>query len=399
MLNKFFKFFKGYVIIEISGKNTEHFINNCLKNGIDLENLIYSNGSVRAYIKRSYFKMLLPLRRKHNVKIKIIKKKGIYSFFYRHKKRYPFLIGLILCIAFIITTSGYIWTVEINGIENSDINNLVTILHDNGLYIGAKKRKIPELYTIKNEIINNTDDIAWIWVYIEGTKARIEVVERRTPPQILSDDTPCDINAISDGVIKRIQLTSGAPLVKKGDAVLKGDTLISGKLKGFTTTDEEKYLYVHSIADIEAYTVHSAKIIEPLYYQIRTPLKNHKRYYTLEIFGKRYNLYKDKKIPFKDYDIKTKCYELKIPFLEYVGIGIRVEDNIEVSIKKQEITLDTALNIAKSKAEEKIAKEILPKSQLVDTEINYKKINEENIEVEYKMNFIENIGIQTNIKE
>lgn len=398
MLNKFFNFLKGYVIIEVTGKNAERFINICLRRGIELDALSYRDNGIRTRVSRTDFKRLRGVRKKCGVNIKIVKKCGGKAFLTRHRHRYMFLIFAAVCAAFIYISSGFIWAVEINGVKDTDISYLAKILNRNGVFVGGRKSKISELYDIKDDVINHTDDIAWVWVYIEGAKARVEVLEKRRPPRVIPRAEPCDIVALSDGVVKKITVKNGDAVTDEGGAVSKGDVLISGKVKAYKEGEEERYMYVHSIGEVRAYTIHSSAVVSPLYREIRTPAGGNKKYYTLELFGKKYELYKEKNIEFSDYDVKTKCYELKLPLFGFTGIALTVEDNIDVEVSKREISENTALELAKMTAEEKIAKELLPRAELLDTDIEYEKINEENIRVKVVMSFIESIGEESTLR-
>ena len=114
-------------------------------------------------------------RKKSNVKIKISQRRGIKHLMRLYRKRYLFLIGFALCIIFFAVSAQFIWVVEINGVENSDINGIISTLDSIGIKSGALKAKLPDGMESKAAIINNNDHIAWAWVYIEGAKARVEI--------------------------------------------------------------------------------------------------------------------------------------------------------------------------------------------------------------------------------
>lgn len=394
MLNKFFNFLKGYVIIDIIGRGRERFINICLRRGIKIWGILPGNGKCSLCVYVKDFKRLREIRRKCSVSIRILKKKSVFHTLLRYRKRYVFLACMILSAFFIFHTSGYIWAVEINGVENTDVIELSRLLEENGIYVGSRKAKLPLISDIKTNIINRTDDIAWLWIYMEGTKARVEVWERRVPHKIIEKDIPVNIVSLSDGVIEDITVKSGEAAVSVGDAVEKGDILIGSKVRAYREGEEENYIYVHSIGDVRAYTIHTQTEEEKLYDEIRTPTGKIKRQITLELFGKKYDFFRDKKIEFSDYDIKTDCYELKLPFLGFTGIALTVRKNLEVDVEHREISLDIAKERAKNRAEEKIAKKLNPFSVLLGSETEYEKINKDTIKVNCTMSFSELIGTE-----
>ena len=399
MSNKFFNFLKGYVIIEIRGKNSERFINICLRRGIDIRGVKRRGDSLitRVYIRD--FKKLRAIRQKTKVGIRILKKRSVKHFVKRYKKRAVFALCALLTVIAVHESAAHIWAVEINGIKDADITIVADLLKENGIYPGADKRDLIPTGDIKNDIIGKYPEISWLWVYMEGSKARVEVFERRTPPRMVDKDTPCDIVSTAEGVVRRITVKAGDAAVSEGDAVTYGDKLISGRVRAYQEGEEERYLYVHSLGTVLAYTMRTAECDEPLYDEIREPTGRKKRYITLEIFGKAYNLFREKRAKYADYDIKTDCYELNLPMFGYTGLSLTSEKHIEVTPIRQPISEELAAERAKDALEEEIAKTLTPLAQKTDERLEYEAVNEDMIRVKCTMSFIENIGTEELIKE
>ncbi len=399
MLNKFFNFLKGYVIIEISGQNPERFVNICLRRGVTLGTVERRGGSLitRVYIRD--FKKIIPIRRKTRVRIRILKKRGIKNFARRYKKRAAFLICAILTAVAVYQASNHIWAIEIYGIERADINRVTELLAENGVYIGAPISDMPPAGEIKKNVLVKYPQLSWMWVYMEGSKARVEVFETRTPPKIADKSLPCDIVSAGEGVIKKITAKAGDAAVRVGDAVMKGDTLISGRVKAFKEGEEEKYLSVHALGEVQAYTMRTAEKDEPLYDEIRPPTGAKKRYVTLEIFGKRYELFSKKAEDYADYDIKTNRRELTLPVFGYAGLALEEEQHIEVEPEREPISEELAIERAKDALEEEIGKTLTPFAQKTDERIEYETVGGDTIRVRCTISFIENIGTEEIIKE
>ena len=399
MLNKFFNFLKGYVIIEIRGKNSERFINICLRRGVDIKGVKRRGETLVTRVNVSDFEKLRPIRAKTKVGIRILKKRGVRHFIKRYKKRAVFALCAVLTAIAVYESSEHIWAVEINGVKDSDITIVADLLRENGIYTGADKRDLMPTGDIKNDIINKYPEISWLWVYMEGSKARVEVFERRTPPRMVDKDTPCDIVSTSEGVVKQIIVKSGDAAVSVGDAVTCGDKLISGRVRAFQEGEEERYFYVHSLGTVTAYTMRSAEKDEPLYDEIREPTGRKKRYITLEIFGKAYNLFREKGADYADYDIKTDCHELTLPMFGYTGLALTSEKHIEVMPERQPVSEELAAQRAQDALEEEIAKTLTPFAQKTDERLEYETVNNDTIRVKCTMSFIENIGTEEIIKE
>ena len=390
MFKKFFKFLYGYVIIKVYGKGAERFINICLRRNIDVWNIKPFDDGIEMCIYIKDFFHIRQVRKKSNVKIKISQRRGIKHLMQLYRKRYLFLIGFALCIIFFAVSAQFIWVVEINGVENSDINGIISTLDSIGIKSGALKAKLPDGMESKAAIINNNDHIAWAWVYIEGAKARVEIYEQIIPPNIVDKDTPCDIVAACDGIINHMVVKNGEEVLNDGDAVKTGDVIVSGKVATYKEGYPEEYIYVHSMADIMAYTTHSNGDYK-LYYESRVPTGKNRYMVSLEVFGKMFSLPLGR-MNFEEYDVNETRHEICIPFFGYTGIAFDTVKYTEVNVNKEPISIETAVEFAKNDLEEKISNELLYGSTLTDENVEYEKIDNETINVKLEMNFIQNIA-------
>ena len=393
MFNKIFKFLKGYVIIEIYGLEAARFVNICLRRGIDIWNVLPAKNSMSLCVRKSDFGKIRSVARKTRVRVKIRKKVGLYNLFSRYRKRYFFIIGLVMTVLFFAVSSRYIWVVEINGAETIDMDKLVASLDSIGVKSGALKKSLPPGTEIKRRITDANEGVAWAWVYIEGAKARVEISEKILKPDVIDRSAYCDIAAACGGVIKKVTAKNGAELVKPGDAVSAGDVLISGRVPVYKEGQPEKYMYVHALGEVEAYTSHSRTGDYKLYYESRNVTGRGKTFYSLELFGKRFDLFRSMNVDYDDYNKTDKRNELNIN--GYSGICLNSTRFDEVLVNREPITVDTALEIARNKMEAEIAKELQPESQLLGSDISYEQIDDETIRVTLNMSFIEKIGIES----
>lgn len=400
MFNKLFKFLKGYVIIEIYGKNAERFINICLRRGITVFGTKpIENGRIQMCVLKKDFYRLVSVAGKTKTRVRIKRKRGLYNIIARYKKRKLFAAGFFAFLLFIAVSSQYIWVVEINGADSSDYDRIIAVLEENGVKSGAKKRDLPSLGEIKKDILLKNDDIAWAWVYIEGAKARVEINKKIIPSGIVDKSISSNISARCTGVIKNITVKGGEALLGKGDAVTPGEVIISGKVATYREGEPEKYIYTRAIGTVEAYTRHGAEGDYSLYYESRTPAGAAKSYYSLELFGKKIDLFGNKSISYEEFDKIENRHELSLPALGYTGIGMTSEKYVEMNVNREPISIETALETARTELEEKIAKELALGSKLQSSDISYEQVNEETIHVKLTMDFIENIGVDTPTEE
>lgn len=398
MFNKFFKFLKGYVIIRLYGKETERFINICIRRGVRLGRINQRGEAVEASVPARDFVLLRPVAYKTHTRVRILKKHGLYNIAARYRRRYTLIFGVLFGAFFVYAASQFIWTVEINGAESADCERIYAALEESGIYPGARKKNIVRGEEIKENILSKNEDIVWAWAYIEGAKARIEIYEKIIPPEVVDRDSPCDIIAACDGYIKSTVVKNGMKLCREGDTVSAGDVLISGTVPVFKEGEEERYINVHAMGTIEAYTTHRVSGIYGVYYEAKQYTGKRKRCLRAELFGKSFKLFGSES-NFETCDKTEKRYELKLPFIGYAGVAVSNTVYEEYETHCEPISLETALDFAKNELEEKISKELLYDSRLIDTEFCYNYTDNRTIKAELTMDFIEKIGTETACKE
>lgn len=386
-LIKIFHFAKGYVILSVSGHNKEEFLNAFIAEGARLRNTRYSGECILTEIPAEDF--FLVRRVKTQAKLHICEKHGAVFVLRRMKKRIGFLVGMLALLLIFMVGSQFIWTVEYDGAETCDMQQLSAAVRLSGLYEGALKRNLKTPIEMKNIILGNTDDICWAWVYVKGTKAVVRVRENIIPPEVFDPDAPCDIIAMRSGIIKRIITRRGRCLAAENQAVAAGDTIISGTYE----FENEPGYQVHSRGTVEAVCEHVRSGVYKQYYCCKYYTGRVKRFAVLRIFRWEIPL-SFGKVGFDDYDSDTKYYGA-----DYIGVGIKVTQCREYEVKKEPISYDSAVELAQNELEREITKELLPPSKLVEKHAEAQKIDDETVSVTVTMTFIEQIGTEKRIEE
>lgn len=390
MFKKIFNFLKGYVIIEIAGKNKERFINMCLANNLRVWDVKPMGECFGMSILSEDFKKIRRLVRKSGVRVKIKEKHSRRHYVKINGRRYGFIAaGILACIYFVFICQ-YIWCVEIEGAKTVDTRKIENILREQGVYVGAKKSKTADLTDIKNAIIFGDTGVNWAWLYMDGAKARVVVQEMTLPPDIADKKTPTDIIAGCDGIIKSAQVRRGERRVNKGMAVTKGQVLVSGKVAVFKEGEPERYSYVHSDGKIIADTIRTetVKLSHEETLAIRTG--NAKKRFSLDIFGKHYEYIKT---PYENTEMQSRYYDLRLPIVGYIGITLGVHNVYEVNKVKNVLTDEEVVARAKEELEERICKQLSCGAKKTSEDITYTRDGDTYI-VTMRMRLTENIGIE-----
>ncbi len=389
-LIKIFHFLKGYVILSIRGHNKEEFLSRVVKGGVKILESITYDDEIRVKIFACDFPLLKSFKPK--CKVHILKKRGFWFSLKRTRK--TFLVGMILFLVLLTLSSQFVWDISYEGVENTDIKKLEDAVHKAGLHRGMLKLNLKSGYEMKDIILNNTDDIAWAWVYVKGTRAVVKIRENIIPPEVFDPDVPCDIVASRSGLIKSITTIRGRCIATENQMVAPGDTIISG-----TYQFEEKPGYqVHASGSVKAETEHirSGVYKQSYCYKKYTGRKRHK--VRVQLFGLDIPLFIREDVSFDAYDLDEKDYDLKIAE-NYLGVGISVKTAKEYIEEKEPISFESTVDFAEKELEKEISKELLFGAELIDKKTETEKIDENTVKVTVIMNFIEEIGTEKRIDE
>ena len=239
----------------VTGEETLRFVNLCRNNGIELRHLVRRENAIQMEIDAENFKKLRPLVRKTHVKIHILNRHGPAFFFYRHKRRWWFLLGMTVFAGMIYILSLFVWQIDIDGNRKYTDALILQALAQMDVKTGCRKSEI-DLPEIEEELRIMYNEITWVSASIAGTKLQIELREgdlkisessgggqtgnvkrvenRENNPKTQNgeseNDLPANLVTAEDALITNLVVRRGTAAVRYGDEVKKGDVLIEGKV-------------------------------------------------------------------------------------------------------------------------------------------------------------------------
>lgn len=381
----------GYVSISVEGYFIERFINICISKNNLIWNLKRKKSSfLYANIAIKDFKKMKEIAKITKCRIKIEKKKGLPFLLHRYKKRKLFVFLLIILITIIFTISNFVWNIEIVGNEKISTQELMEQVQKNGLTTGMLKNKV-NTRNIINNIRLQRNDIAWIGIKLQGTNAKVEIVEAEQKPEIINEEEYCNLITKKDGVITKINVQNGTALVNVGDVVKNGEVIVGGWLEGKYTGTR----YVHAKAEIQAKVWYSKKEKISLNQEIQEPTGRVENHYGIVINNFKINL--SKGVPkFEKYDTISENKKLKIFSNFYFPIELAKTIYQELETKQINYTKEQAKEMLINKLEEELKSEIPNSERIVNTQIN-ENLTQETIEVEVIYEVLENIGTNEKI--
>ena len=368
MLYKLWNYIRGYVIINVEGYFLEKFINICLHRHITMWNVEkISNRQMLVYIYLSDFFKLRPVVKKSKCHVSIYKRCGLPFFIKRYRARKAFFIGIGVFAALLLFLTSFVWSVEVSGNANIESNVICERLSELGVRPGVYKASV-NTKDIADKMILGMKDLSWISVELKGTKLKVEVAERKIPPQIVPKSEPCNIYATKDGIVKSLVVKSGIEVVLPGTTVQRGQLLVTGVVPN--KNEKEPPMIVHAIANVKARTWYEKSVEVETNLTERITTENSKYMFYLAFLDKKLKLVPGK-VKFSEYDrfIDEKGINLgKDMVLPFKFI---TEKYTEVKTLNKEIPFDEAGQNAMNIANNEIIEEIPSSADIIKSDSRF----------------------------
>ena len=217
----------GYVVFTAQGLFPERFMNLTARSGINMWDVKGKGKCLHACVMKSEYKNLRPMAKKSKMKLKVQKRRGLPFFFRRFQKRAGLLVGAALFVGILYFLSMYVWSVQVNGCEAISEEQVKQVLSELGLNPGTLKKEIDGDRIAQSAMIR-LPEVGWLAVNVRGSAVTVELRERTKPPEMVPVDEPCNLVAEMDGQVVRTEVKDGSAEVMVGDAVVKGQLLVSG---------------------------------------------------------------------------------------------------------------------------------------------------------------------------
>lgn len=244
---KLVRWLLGYVRFSLLGGNPERFYNYCARGGFCLWNIMGRRQGGACVSARSYGR-LRKYARRAGCRLKVCEKHGLPFVMLHAGKHKGIFAGCIMFFLILYLLSSRVWCVNVSGnskITEKDINSALSTA---GLYPGALKKSINS-ETVERKTMLKLPQIGWMSVNMHGSIADVSLEEKDDRPEIIDKSKPCNIKASASGQIVLTQVNEGTLLVKKGDAVVKGQLLVSAVVEDIFGGNTLKHASAKIIAE------------------------------------------------------------------------------------------------------------------------------------------------------
>jgi len=235
----------------------------------------------------------------------------------------PLLItGMFLLVVLVLWLPTRVFFISVEGNQYLSTSRVLEEAEKCGIVFGASRREVRS-EKVKNSLLAAIPELQWTGINTFGCMAVISVEERNDEPHHEQGHTVSSIIAVRDGVIESCISSKGDLLCKPGQAVQKGDILISGYTDcGIKITADR------AEGEVFAKTVHEITVVTPLDYCQKGEVLHYNRNYSLLIGKKRINFYKGSGIPGMTCDKLYTEYYVQLPGGFQLPLGIAVTETV-----------------------------------------------------------------------
>lgn len=303
------RFWKGYLLIRVTGSAPERFINLCSNHHIFLWDIENHTDFYTMKMNFRDFYRIKGFTRKTGTRVVVTERFGLPFLSGKIWKRKIFVLGIVGSVVFWILMSMRIWVVDLQGNYYITDDVFMDFLSENQVFHGMKKEDLL-IEDLEKAIRNHFDIVTWTSVKLKGSRLVIQIKENEVYVQRKEETLETkeelqgrDLVSETDGVIVRIVTRSGVPLVKEGSEVTKGEVLVEGAVPILAEDGSiRKYEFCDADADITIRCRKKAVEELPFFYEEKIYSGNVTRRKFLEIGNYRWQLGR-MRIPYEEYDI------------------------------------------------------------------------------------------------
>lgn len=291
-MQRIYHFLRGTVRLRISGAFPERCCNICANAGVAFWNVVREDEEHYLFtVSLGDEKKVARLGKKAMCQVEQTEIRGVPGLLSQLRYRYGMAVGVLMVLFLFSVVSQYVLVIDLNGNETLTRSQILSKLQSFGFSIGAYAPDVDER-DLANKMLLEFDELSYLSIYISGIHAQVTVRERGPEPEVRDLEEIADVVASRDGVIQHIAVINGREQVQQGDAVVKGEVLISNLIThemadGSGTvfaTDQ-----VRAEGSVRAYTVYHLAASTPLTALVPSGEEETETGYGLEILGRHVN--------------------------------------------------------------------------------------------------------------
>ena len=225
----FWKRAAGIVRAELVSADPEGTLRALGEAGIELDEITPKGAlTLEFLLRREDLSAAETLCRKRGDSFRVLGRQGLWYAVWALWERKLLLTGLVFLLGLTILLPTRVLFFRVEGNKVVPKAQILWEAERQGLSFGASRRGVRS-EKIKNALLEAIPELEWVGVNTQGCTAMISVRERTAPaPVPEAKHQVGNIVAAMDGYILSVTVTQGTGQVQPGQAVKKGEILISG---------------------------------------------------------------------------------------------------------------------------------------------------------------------------
>lgn len=220
------RYVRGISVVRVCGENYAECLSNFAQEGLSFWDIRQKDRSLEMSIFSKDLDRALSLCLSACCDLQEIKVEGFPLIWQKLKKRPLLLLGLLACILLSFYLQKYVWSVEIRGADSSINYRINQLLQDRGIGFGTAGETI-DSQRIKLDMLQQLPELSWLAVNRRGARLTVFYLANGSD-QKMADSASTNLLALRDAVITEYSVSEGMRLFSMGEAVRKGQVLVSG---------------------------------------------------------------------------------------------------------------------------------------------------------------------------
>ena len=363
LIFKLMSLLTGYVVIRLKAANCEKIMNLLQKKQIRMWDVEKKDYGIKFKISYEDYKKYEDIIKE--TKMEAINKKGFAFNLGKLKVRKGFIVGLFILLICLYVLSSLVWNVEVIGTNNITAKNIVKALEQNNIKMPISHSSL-KTKKIETMLYTHFEKFKFVEVYIEGSNLIIFVKEKQPEKAEIKSNEPSSIISSKNAIINKVIAKSGQAVVKEGDVVYEGQTLVMGMVKSKTS---EEFMMVPSEGTIYGKTYYNFELKEEKIKNFEVATNKSKNVYYLQINGNGIKIIGDKD-PFENYNYRERT--VKIPIVSNLSdITMTKGTYYEQEIKSVDIDENTAKNKLKVSMYDDLLKMCNEDAKILKSSLNF----------------------------
>lgn len=215
------------------------------------------NLSITCRIPFSSMNKLRRICKKQGAELEVIRRAGYLSLCRAVRRNGAALAGLTLILLLFLFLPTRIFFIRVVGNQNVPTARILEAAEQCGVHFAAGRREIRS-ESLKNALLDRIPQLQWACINTKGCTAEITVREKPPAPTAFPSGGIESIIAYRDSILTRCTPYKGTLLSRPGQAVRRGQVLISGYTDCGSKIRGEK-----ADGEVFGYTMHEIRAVTP----------------------------------------------------------------------------------------------------------------------------------------